>query len=471
MIKKLLGLFYNKQQTKEEVKKDDFIKCCHKNNVEIDDYLFQQIFDEKIAIFAGAGISTESKFVYPVSFYDQIANELNMLDQNLSFPELMEKYEAQTDGRIRLIKKIQERFDHLNSFGFTRWASTMFHRQLATLYPIKIIITTNWDLYFEEYCNAIPYTHEEDMSFWDDTKRNVLKIHGSINSYGSIIATSNDYIKAENNLHKGLIGSKLKNILTEKNIIFIGYSFSDADFKEIYNFVKDTLGKFHKESYVVTPFENEAKKFKELGFIPIITDGAHFIELIKSRAIEEGLLFNDEIYKKAKGLLSLITEIHTDTCITTNSKSNPHIIHTLAYQDGMIDALERAINFQTTGEYSNPNLLHEVAMSYENSLDLRFEQMQNEDIDKILDIAYVEGYKNALFYLMPKENERLSIFPPFYYFYGFSEIGSFKEFQKALKKYPNKFKKEYKSATKYINQFPDGYEYHHPPILFLKDNK
>ena len=47
----------------------------------------------------------------------------------------------------------------------------------------------------------------------------LLKIHGSISNYGTIIATTDDYKKAENYLHKGLVGSKLKSILAEKNII------------------------------------------------------------------------------------------------------------------------------------------------------------------------------------------------------------------------------------------------------------
>jgi len=468
MIKKILNFFYNKLSIDYQEKKEKNItQCCHHNDIEIDDYLFQQIFDDNVAIFAGAGISTENKFVYPITFYEQIANELDLVDENLSFPDLMEKYVVQVDGRARLIKKIQERFDHLNSFGFTRWASTMFHRQLATLYPIKTIITTNWDLFFEEYCKAIPYVHEQDMVFWDDSKRNVLKIHGSINSYSSLVATSSDYKKAEINLHKGLLGSKLKTILSEKNIVFIGYSFSDADFKEIYQYVQNTLGNFSKQSYVVTPFEDEAEKFKELGFIPLVTDGAYFITLIKQKAIQEELLFNDSIYEDAKSLLDLMTDIHEDTCNTINTKNHPHIIYTLAYQDGMIDALERAVNFQKTGEYSNPCLLHDVAMSYKNSLDQKFEQEQDKHVTDILDIAYIEGYRHALYYLLLlEEDAEPSKFPPFYYFYGLGEIENYKKFKQALKKYPKKFKKEYKNAYDYTKIFPDGHDYHHPPFLF-----
>ncbi len=259
---KILNLF-SKQEEEKEIKQRILPKCCYPYKVDIDEYLYEQIFKGDAVIFAGAGISTERKMVFPYTFYEEIAGELDILDKNLSFPEVMEKYCLLPDGRKLLIDKIQQRFDYIDSFSGLERTATVFYRELATLYPIQTIITTNWDLYFEKYCKAIPYINEEDMAFWDEDKRKVLKIHGSISSYGSIIATSKDYAKAEKSLHKGILGSKLKTILAEKNIIFIGYSFSDADFKEIYNFVKGNLGEFHKQSYVVTPFKKKEKDLKK----------------------------------------------------------------------------------------------------------------------------------------------------------------------------------------------------------------
>ena len=54
----------------------------------------------------------------------------------------------------------------------------------------------------------------------------MYKIHGSINNYGSIVATYKDYKTWYDELHKGLIGSKLKLFLSssEKVVVFIGYS-------------------------------------------------------------------------------------------------------------------------------------------------------------------------------------------------------------------------------------------------------
>lgn len=162
----------------------------------------------------------------------------------------------------------------------------------------------------------------------------VLKIHGSISNYGTIIATTDDYKKAENYLHKGLVGSKLKSILAEKNIIFIGYSYRDTDFQEIYNFVKKSIGDFHKQSYIITPFENESKRFEELGFKSIITDGTYFIEEVKKRAIKEKNLLPDKIYDEVEWLLNLLHIEHNKICENINIKEYPHIIYTLAYQDG-----------------------------------------------------------------------------------------------------------------------------------------
>lgn len=102
-------------------------------------------------------------------------------------------------------------------------AATKFHRELAELYFIKTIITTNRDAYFEECCAATPITTPEDYIFWNENERCVLKIHGSINNLGSIIATEDDYTKCTESLEKGIIGSTLKTIMARCTVVFIGF--------------------------------------------------------------------------------------------------------------------------------------------------------------------------------------------------------------------------------------------------------
>ena len=129
-----------------------------------------------------------------------------------------------------LLKRIRERFNYISSFPELERQATAFHQELAQIYPIRTIITTNWDTYFEDYCGAIPITIPEDFAFWDDNSRCVLKIHGSIQNLSSIIATSEDYKKRFSELQNGIVGATLKSILATKTVVFIGFSFGDEDF-------------------------------------------------------------------------------------------------------------------------------------------------------------------------------------------------------------------------------------------------
>lgn len=83
-----------------------------------------------LVIFAGAGISTESRRTYGGTFADRIARELG-LDEAPSFPELMTAYE-QAHGRAQLLQRIRARIDYVDSFPELRRLVTRFHHELAT---------------------------------------------------------------------------------------------------------------------------------------------------------------------------------------------------------------------------------------------------------------------------------------------------------------------------------------------------
>jgi hypothetical protein len=247
--------------------------------------LLSDVLAGKATVFAGAGISTESRAVLKHTFYESIADELKVEPSSSTFPELMEKYCGQANGRFKLLNEIKRRFDHIRSFPELNRSATRFHRELGTLFRIRNIVTTNWDTYFEDYCRATPFTTDPDLAFWDAADRRVLKIHGSIANFGSIVATTSDYKKCQQRLRVGVLGGLLKTILATQTVIFVGYSLSDFDFVAIYEFVKSQMGALQKQAYVVTPDAEEAKKFKGAGLIPITTDGTFFIEQIKKHAV------------------------------------------------------------------------------------------------------------------------------------------------------------------------------------------
>lgn len=70
--------------------------------------LLARMSEGKVAIFAGAGISTENRDYCRDTFYDQIRNEVGA-SLDLDFPSLMSLYCGQPDGRIKLVQKIRDR--------------------------------------------------------------------------------------------------------------------------------------------------------------------------------------------------------------------------------------------------------------------------------------------------------------------------------------------------------------------------
>ncbi len=136
--------------------KDPSCECCqHKIDFDLPEHLLEDFLTGEVTLFVGSGVSTESKNVYPETFFEEIAAELGCEKCDKSFSELMEEYCSQPNGRIKLISEIKKRFDNIKSFPELYRSATEFHRELATLPQIKTIITTNWDTYFEDECGAI----------------------------------------------------------------------------------------------------------------------------------------------------------------------------------------------------------------------------------------------------------------------------------------------------------------------------
>src|ERR1035438_71038 len=149
----------------------EICKNCHE--FILPDGLLADFLEGKVSIIAGAGISTESKTVLKHTFYDDVADELNLQHPSLPFPDLMEKYCQLPNGRYRLLEKIKARFDHIDSFPELNRSATKFHRELGTFFPVRNIVTTNWDVYFEEHCRVTPFITDPDLAFWDAADRRV----------------------------------------------------------------------------------------------------------------------------------------------------------------------------------------------------------------------------------------------------------------------------------------------------------
>jgi len=436
-----------------------------KNNIgfEIPKILLNDLLSGEFALFAGAGISQELPSNGLPTFYGNILESLGLEDE-IPFPELMEKYCEQSNGRVQLLIRIKDYFDKINSFSELREHATRFHREIATFFPLQTIVTTNWDMYFEEECAATPFITAQDLVFWNTPGRKVLKIHGSISNYGSIIATSSDYRTRIKELNRGIIGGTLKHILATQTIIFAGYSCRDSDFLSIYKMIRKELGELHKQAYIITLDKESDSRYADLGLIPIYTDATYFFSIIKEHALHETHHYiSDQIYDIAKLLLLNTRENHEKLVKTIDFHDYPEVLFSVFYQDGLMHGFDRIINKRNTGTYSHACYIIAQIDLYEKISKQTLKRRRYEDV------AYIEGYLNALRFITMFENVGLSIedLPMYHVFGNDEEINTIDELIELLPSLPSAHKSAHKRinllAKKYANS--EDVDVHHPPIL------
>lgn len=435
--------------------------CRHKIPFVLPEELINDLIDDKAVIFSGAGISTENHIVFPNTFYETIRNEIDIQpENNLSFPDLMSEYCAQRNGRSLLLQKIKQRFDYIKGFPELYRTASRFHRELATLFFINSIFTTNWDDYFECECGALPIVAPEDFAFWNLPGRKVFKIHGSVNSYSSIIATREDYEHCYEKLKSGLIGSYLKVILATKTIIYIGFSFRDDDFLRIYKFLSEEMGEIRPCSYIVTIDQSSEARFTEHGLIPIYTDGEYFIKTLKQELINRKLMVDDKEFAEMASLLDEVSILHTKMWNEIDISEQPDAIYSFSYQDGLIHSLERILALRNTGYYSNPCNVHKSISSY---VWKRKEILKDR---RYFDIAYIDGYLDGLIYFIADHESRKS-FSPLYVFGYKGEIQNFEEYKQIIPSAFQIHKSSHKLAEKFVKDRIIGKDitFHHPPFL------
>ncbi|PCJ39094.1 MAG: hypothetical protein COA81_11045 [Alphaproteobacteria bacterium] len=414
-----------------------------------------------VVIFAGSGISTENPSVLPNSFYQDICAKIGEENSGLPFPQVMEKFANQHNGRLNLLTAIKERFQVIDSFPELRNNATRFHRELATFYPVDTIVTTNWDRYFEEECGASAFISPEDLAFWDAPGRKVLKIHGSIDNYGSIVATQKDYDTCEKDLREGVIGSILKVLLATKTIVYIGYSLNDDDFRTINSFVRDEMKGLHRQAYIVTPFKND-EHYENHGVIPIYTDGTYFIRRVKEHAKTEleGHFLSDTIYDAAAYMLRKVYRAHDELHKTYNGQDNPEVIICAFYQDGLCHGLERVLAMKKTGHYSHSCAVGQKIAIYEN---YRQKYLKHKIYEHV---AYIDGYINALKFVASNANVNLvDCFPLFYAFGAKYDLVTFDDYAAIDGNIPSMHKAAYKRAKQIASKDDNDMVMHHPPWL------
>ena len=448
----------NPNKTKSSKEYCDFCKDYH--DFVFPDDLFESIVNHEVVVFAGAGISTEGRNIFPSTLYQDILEEIEYSNDNLpSFSQAMSEFCKNKGGRSELIERIIERINYVRSFPKLYSSTVIFHRLLGMMPCINEIVTTNWDDFFETECHATPFVYEQDMVFWEKPGRKVLKLHGSINNLGSMIITSEDYDKRYHSISTDLVGSQLKLLIATKRLVFLGYSFTDEDFNRLYSFVRSQLGDFMRKFYIVTLDKSNDDKWKDLGLNPIYTAAEYFLQVLIHKLQHRGCLISDDIINVVQAALDFTIAQHL--MLSTKIKMNkyPEVIFCLSYQDGLINAFERFLHHVQYGESLCTNEILHVLKTHDKLL------KQKQARKKWYDVAYLKGYIYGYTFVIADEDMRQLI--PHYFDLSMNEgCYTFKEYKKSLTTTQRKRKSISKYASEFVKRYPHpDIIVHHTPFL------
>jgi hypothetical protein len=431
---------------------------CKRNHIfKLPANIVQAAKRERLLIFAGAGISTEASTVYPDTLLERIASDLTQKpDPGSSFPAVMSAYEAE-HGRRRLLEEIKSRLNYVESFPEVERMATRFHREMATIFCLKEIVTTNWDTLFESATGADPIVIPADYAFWDLPGRKVFKIHGSITNPGTLVITTADYDKCYRGLSRGVIGSSLKHLLAIRTPLFVGYSFGDEDFNRIYKYLRREMGDILPRACIVTT-DHRITPDTHDGAMVIHTDATYFMAKLKERLVADDFMVGDDRLDGIPERLIKVANAHDSLRRITSVKAHPSVIFAYAYLDGQRHGFDRMLACRRTGEYSQHHVVHNKVASYEHLRKIAIQrQMYSE-------AAYILGYEDAPIYWMVPDDLRREA--PLYFAHGCG--GGFRtqsEYRSALPHLESAHKASFREAKKCAADRLSTTEPHHPPFL------
>ncbi len=342
--------------TKRKAKRRD----ADETAFELVERLHDDIAHESVVVFVGAGSTTERSSREP-RFYDVIKKKASYPESQppLSFPKMMDFFCKKLDGghHNRLIR---EAISYLELFflpGEQRRFATMASDLLAEIPYLNRFVTTNWDPFIERSLDVlVPITEDRDLAFWDDKKRQVLKIHGCITRPYSIVATEGDYSNCIG--QNPLIFNKLRDLMATKTFLFMGYSMRDSDFEEIWGSVTRALGRFAKLAYAIDPnaTDENIELWGPRGIQLIKVNDLAFLRSLRERLEEEDIIPSREFLNLLRIQRNRIVSVH----IKLRQNSDGSMASSM-YQDGLLHALDHVLTSTALGTMRNQDFESELA--------------------------------------------------------------------------------------------------------------
>jgi hypothetical protein len=247
-------------------------------SVEIPEALLEALQNNKLVVFAGAGVSMGEPANYPG--FSQLAKDINK--DTLSLPIKIDE-KTKKEQWIEDIDRFLGRVDDETSINVKKLACellnlpeskpTILHQNLVKLFktPDKLrLVTTNFDPLFNDYSSELwksnnpEYYYAPALPLGNDFN-GIVYLHGSVlKNEKRIVITDRDFGRAY--LTEGWARNFLQAMFSEYMVLFIGYSYGDPVIPYLTRGLPPRLN--HSNFAFISDNDN-ANRWKDLGIQPI----------------------------------------------------------------------------------------------------------------------------------------------------------------------------------------------------------
>ena len=252
-------------------------------NSRIYEKILKKVRDKEVVLWVGAGFSRSAGFPLGMETIELIKknctdSELVKLQGINSLPDFCDRFVKLRGGRKNDLINILENIFNINIDN----DMLKTHIKLKNIPQIDTIITTNYDELLESSYgkgNVRIIRKDKDISAIDNNKIKIYKIHGDFNSREDIVITRKDYTNFFGDKMNSLLWNHIRTIVSQKNILFIGYALGDQNVDYLFTDMIERLGEFTKESFVVAPnlSDEDIDELKRANISYIDTTGEAFI--------------------------------------------------------------------------------------------------------------------------------------------------------------------------------------------------
>jgi SIR2-like domain len=285
----------------------------------------------------------------------------------------------------RLITEVISRVERFCDHGELELEAARFCDPIAEIPYLKRFVTTNWDPFLERALDIlVPIVEDNDLAFWDDGKRQLLKLHGCVTRPRSMVATQSDYDACIK--RNPLIFNKLKDLMATKTFVFVGYSMRDADFRVVWEGITRKLGCFRKLAFAIVraPAPDAVSYWGARGVKLLRTYDTVFAECLREKLEEEDLIPTRRFLASLRRECRRVASTH----IKMGQQSAGKLASAM-WQDGLLHALDYVLTSTALGAKTREDF--ETELSHQN-------QELNEELRRrdAIEIAYRSSWVEVL---------------------------------------------------------------------------